>query len=50
MKLTRVLEEALGITPPWEVVNTKFDPDNKRLDIFLDFPKGSRLPQERDLR
>ena len=44
MKLTRLLEEALGITPPWEVVGTKFDLDNKRLDIFLDFPKGSRFP------
>ena len=44
MKLTRLLEEALGITLPWEVVGTKFDLDNKRLDIFLDFPKGSRFP------
>ena len=43
-QLTRVLEEALGINPPWKVVNTKFDLDNKRLDIFLDFPKGSRFP------
>jgi len=29
MKRTRLLEEALGITPLWEVVGTQFDLDNK---------------------
>ena len=32
---------ALNLTPPWEVVSVDFDADKKRLDILLDFPKGS---------
>jgi len=32
---------ALGLAPPWKVSSSEFDPDQKRLDIRLDFPKGS---------
>jgi len=32
---------ALGLTPPWQVSASEFDPKNKRLDIRLDFPRGS---------
>ena len=32
---------ALNLTPPWEVVSIDFNADKKRLDILLDFPKGS---------
>ena len=32
---------ALNLTPPWEVVSVDFNADKKRLDILLDFPKGS---------
>lgn len=32
---------ALGLAPPWKVVSSEFNPDQKRLDIILDFPAGS---------
>lgn len=32
---------ALGLRPPWQVSTAEFNPDEKRLDIRLDFPKGS---------
>jgi len=31
---------ALGLTEPWFVSDTKFDPAAKRLDLFLDFKRG----------
>ena len=34
---------ALGLTPPWEVVRIEFDVELKRLDLFLDFPSGSKF-------
>jgi transposase len=41
MKDTELLQMALGLAPPWQVSAAEFDPDQKRLDIRLDFPKGS---------
>jgi len=32
---------ALGLTPPWQVSDAQFDPNTKRLDIRIDFPRGS---------
>jgi len=32
---------ALGLAPPWQVSASEFNPDEKRLDIRLDFPRGS---------
>ncbi len=34
---------ALGLTPPWEVVDIDFDAERHRLDLYLDFPAGSRF-------
>ena len=34
---------ALGIEPPWVVMKSTFDGAAKRLDIYLDFARGSRL-------
>ena len=34
---------ALGLEAPWQVVKLEFSESNKRLDIHLDFPKGSRF-------
>ena len=31
---------ALGLMPPWRVELSEFDPDRKRLDITIDFPRG----------
>ena len=34
---------ALGVVPPWKIVSVKFDLEAKRLDIRMDFPRGSRF-------
>ncbi len=41
MKDIDLFQMALGLAPPWQVVSCKFDPDNGRIDIHLDFPRGS---------
>ncbi len=35
---------ALGLQPPWEVGGIEFDPQARRLDLHLDFARGSRFP------
>ncbi len=44
MRDTNLLQLALGLTPPWSVTRSDFDPAARRLDIHLDFPRGSRFP------
>ena len=39
----QLLQMALGLTPPWQVCDCRFDPAQRRLDIDLDFPKGSEF-------
>lgn len=34
---------ALGVTPPWRVVATKFDPGQGRLDFEIELPRGARF-------
>jgi predicted RNA-binding Zn-ribbon protein involved in translation (DUF1610 family) len=34
---------ALGLVPPWMVMDAKFDADKKRLDIEIDFKTGGRF-------
>jgi len=41
MKDTGLFQAAMGLTPPWQVVSVNFDMQKKRLDIQIDFPKGS---------
>jgi len=41
MRDIEIFQLALGLTPPWEVVSSDFDPQQKRLDIKIDFPRGS---------
>lgn len=41
MKDTDLFQLALGLTPPWEVLSSDFDPQKQRLDIKLHFPRGS---------
>ena len=36
-----LFQMALGLAPPWQVFASEFNPDEKRLDIRLDFPRGS---------
>ena len=35
---------ALGLDEPWEVRKIEFSAENQRLDIYLDFPRGSKFP------
>ena len=39
-----LFQMALGLIPPWFVDRCEFDADQKRLDIYLDFPRGGRFP------
>lgn len=41
MKDIDLFQIALGLTPPWQVSASEFDPEQKRLDILIDFPRGS---------
>ena len=43
MRDTNLLQLALGLTPPWTVTGSEFDPEAKRLDIQVDFAPGSRF-------
>lgn len=38
-----LLQMALGLVPPWMVARSEFDATARRLDIHIDFPKGSRF-------
>ena len=41
--LLAVFGAALGLVPPWQVVSVEFDKSAGRLDLGLDFPRGSRF-------
>ena len=41
MKDTDLMQQALGLTPPWLVMSSTFSLEEKRLDIQIDFPAGS---------
>jgi hypothetical protein len=41
MKETELIQLALMLTPPWKVMGCQFDVNQKRLDIHIDFAKGS---------
>jgi transposase len=43
MRDTALLQLALGLTPPWTVNRSDFDPEAHRLDIEIDFAPGSRF-------
>ncbi len=43
MRDTSLLQQALGLTPPWTVSRSDFDPEAQRLDIQIDFTAGSRF-------
>jgi len=39
-----LFQAALGLARPWRVARTEFDATARRLDLYLDFPKGARFP------
>jgi len=41
MEQTQLFAAALGLTAPWYVKNIQFSVAEKRLDLYLDFPRGS---------
>jgi hypothetical protein len=41
--LLSVFGAALGLVAPWEVVSVEFDELLGRLEIGIDFPRGSRF-------
>lgn len=48
MITTNLFELALNINEPWFVKNINFDVNNKRLDIYIDFKKGSSFHYENE--
>jgi len=48
MDMQTIFNEALGIVKPWYVADVNFDTKTKRLDIQIDFIKGSVFPFEQD--
>lgn len=43
MKDTDLFQMALGLIPPWLVDRSTFDPEQKRLDIYIDFSRGGQF-------
>jgi len=41
MKDLELFQLALGLKPPWQVSSLEFNPEQKRLDIKIDFHRGS---------
>ncbi len=39
-----LFKAALGLSEPWTVVRTEFDAAAHRLDLYLDYKRGSRFP------
>ena len=35
---------ALGLSEPWRVTRTEFDPERPQLDLYLDFGRGAQFP------
>ncbi len=44
----KLFEVALAIQSPWFINSIEFDVEQKRLDIFIDFERGSTFPSKRD--
>jgi transposase len=38
-----LFQAALGLVEPWQVTRSEFDATARRLDLYLDFPKGARF-------
>ena len=44
MKNTDLFQLAMGLTPPWQVMQCTFDKGQGRLDISIDFARGGTFP------
>ena len=43
MQDTDLFQLALGLSSPWIVTRSEFDAVDGRLDLYVDFPRGSRF-------
>ena len=43
-----LFEAALGINKPWFIVKIEFDAEGKKLDIHINFERGSAFPSKRE--
>ena len=43
MQDTDLFQLALGLSSPWTVTRSEFDAVDGRLDLYVDFPRGSRF-------
>lgn len=43
MAVEHLFTQALGLSSPWKVVSTDFDPKAKTLDLVIDFERGARF-------
>ena len=43
MRDTELFQLALGLSSPWTVTRSAFDVETSRLDLYVDFPRGSRF-------
>lgn len=41
MDQRQLFQAALGLSEPWRVSEATFDPEEGRLDLYLDFPSGA---------
>ena len=39
--MNKIFEAALSINEPWYIKEVEFDPAKKRLDLYVDFRRGS---------
>lgn len=46
MQLEKLFSEALGVKAPWKIVSLEFDSVKKKLDINVDFERGSAFEYE----
>ncbi len=43
MDKLEVFAAGLGMVEPWRVVEATFDPEQGRVDLRIDFPRGARF-------
>ena len=43
MNSEELFKKLLGLEEPWYIKEIRFDHDDKRVDIWVDFQKGSRF-------
>ena len=43
-----LFDAALGIQSPWFIQKIEFDADGKRLDVHINFKRGSAFPSKRE--